>query len=226
MRVCSYCRVSTARQGESGLGLEAQKAEIAAYAAASNAIIAGEFIEVESGKRNDRPELAKAIKHARLTGSRLVIARLDRLSRNAAFLLTLKESGVDFVCCDMPNANTMTIGVMALVAQQTREAISNNTKAALAAAKARGQRLGNPCGAAALRRADKGNTDALKTIKANADAFATDLADTLADVRAAGHTTLKAQAQELNRRGIRTARGGRWHASSISNLHKRLQATA
>lgn len=226
MRVCSYCRVSTARQGESGLGLEAQKAEIAAYAAANNATITGEFIEIESGKKDDRPELAKAIKHARLTGSRLVIARLNRLSRNAAFLLNLKESGVEFVAADMPNANSLTVGVMALVAQEEREAISRSTKAALAACKARGQRLGNPNGAAALRRAGKGNTSAVRAIKGKANAFAVDLADTLADVRAAGHTTLKAQARELNRRGIKTARGGRWHPSSVANLHKRLEAVA
>lgn len=226
MRICSYSRVSTQRQGESGLGLAAQKTDIETYAAANKAEIVAEFIEVESGGKNDRPELLKAIKHARLTGSRLIISRLDRLSRNAAFLLTLKESGVDFVCCDMPNANTMTIGVMALVAQESREAISRNTKAALAASKKRGVKLGNPNGAAALRRAQKGNKDAVTAIVAKAENFAADLADTLADVQTAGHTTLKAQATELNKRGIKTARGGRWYASSVSNLHKRLEAVA
>ena len=226
MRICSYSRVSTQRQGESGLGLAAQKTDIETYAAANKAEIIAEFIEVESGGKNDRPELLKAIKHARLTGSRLVISRLDRLSRNAAFLLTLKESGVDFVCCDMPNANTMTIGVMALVAQESREAISKNTKAALAACRLRGIKLGNPNGAAALRRAQKGNTDAVRAIRAKADYFAAELFETVEDIQSKGFMTLKAQATELNKRGIKTARGGRWHASSVSNLHKRLEAVA
>ncbi|WP_417676737.1 recombinase family protein [Pseudodonghicola sp.] len=222
MRIVSYIRVSTARQGASGLGIEAQRAEIAAYAAAQNATITAEYIEVESGKKNDRPELERAIREARLTGSKLVIARLNRLSRNAAFLLNLRDSGVDFVAADMPNANSMTVGVMALVAQEEREAISRNTKAALAAAKARGQRLGNPNGAAALRRAGKGNVDAVQAVKTRADARANQIADILEELETTGFTTLTAIADELNRRAIKTARGGRWHPSSVANLRNRL----
>ena len=224
MKIVSYIRVSTQRQGISGLGIEAQQAEIAAYAATNKATITAEFIEVESGKKNDRAELEKAIKHARLTNSRLTIARLDRLSRNAAFLLTLKDSGIDFVCCDMPNANSMTIGVMALVAQESREAISRNTRLALQACKARGTRLGNPNGAAALRRAGKGNTASCIAQKARANARALDLSEVIEDVVAKGHTTLKAQATELNKRGIKTARGGRWYPSTVSNVRARLEA--
>ncbi|ARE39222.1 Resolvase, N-terminal [Rhodovulum sp. P5] len=137
--------------------------------------------------------------------------------------MTLKESGADFVALDIPNANTMTVGMMAVMAQAEAEAISERTKAAMAAAKARGQTFGNPNGAAALHAAGKGNTDAVRAIKGKADAFAADLSDTLADVHAAGHITLKAQAQELNRRGIKTARGGRWHPSSVANLRNRLE---
>ena len=222
MKIVAYIRVSTARQGSSGLGIEAQRAEIAAYAAAQNATIAAEFVEVESGKKNDRPELERAIREARLTGSKLVIARLNRLSRNAAFLLNLKDSGVDFVAADMPNANSMTVGVMALVAQEEREAISRNTRAALAAAKARGTRLGNPNGAAALRRAGKGNVDAVEAVKARADARATDLADVLEELEKVGFTTLTAIADELNRRGIETPRKKRWHPSGVANLKRRL----
>lgn len=225
-KIVSYCRVSTDQQGRSGLGLEAQKAAIETYATANAAHIVGEFIEIESGRKNDRPQLQAALKLARVTGARLVIAKLDRLSRNAAFLLNLQEFGVDFVACDNPTATPLTIGILALVATEEVRAISSRTKASLAAAKARGVKLGNPNGAAALRRAGRGNNASCEAQKAKADAFAADLSETLADVRAAGHTTLKAQAVELNRRGIRTARGRRWHASSVSNLHKRLDTAA
>ncbi|KZY29067.1 resolvase, partial [Roseovarius sp. HI0049] len=183
------------------------------------------FTEVESGRNNDRPELAKAIKEARLTGSTLVIARLDRLGRNAAFLMKLRDSGVDFVCADMPEANAMTVGMMALVAEYEANVLSERIKAALRATKERGTVLGNPNGAAALRRAQRGNTDAVKTIKKRADARAHDLAETLADLEQSGFKTLQQQADELNRRGIRTARQKRWHPSSVSNLRKRLDAS-
>src|SRR5262250_108087 len=135
-RFVAYLRVSTARQGKSGLGLEAQRETVRQFVASQNGkIIAPEFIEIESGKRDDRPELDKAIKRCRVTGATLVVAKLDRLSRNAAFLMTLRDSGVQFVAADLPEANTMTVGVMAVVAQHEREAISARTKAALAAAK-------------------------------------------------------------------------------------------
>jgi DNA invertase Pin-like site-specific DNA recombinase len=120
------------------------------------ATIIARFAEVESGRNPDRPELGKALHLAKVTGATLVIAKLDRLSRNAAFLLTLRDSGVRFVAVDMPEANDLTVGIMALVAQAEREAISKRTREALAVAKARGVRLGNPNGAAALRRAGKG----------------------------------------------------------------------
>lgn len=224
MKIVTYCRVSTDKQGRSGLGLEAQQAAIAAYAAQHKATVTGAFVEVESGRNNARPQLAAALKLARVTGSKLVIAKLDRLSRNAAFLLNLQDSNVDFVACDNPTATPLTVGILAIVAQDEARAISERTKAALTAAKARGQRLGNPNGAEALRRAGKGNAASRQAASANADTRAHDLAETLADVEAQGHTTLAAIAEELNRRGIKTARGGRWHASSVSNLRARLAA--
>ena len=119
----SYLRVSTARQGKSGLGLDAQREAVRQFVTSrAGRIIAPEFVEVESGKRDDRPELVKALKRCRLTGATLVVAKLDRLSRNAAFLMTLRDSGVQFVAADLPEANTMTVGVMAVVAQHEREA--------------------------------------------------------------------------------------------------------
>lgn len=224
MKIVTYTRVSTDRQGRSGLGLEAQEAAIAAYAAANAAHIVGAFTEVESGRNNARPQLQAALKLARVTGAKLVIAKLDRLSRNAAFLLNLQESGVDFVACDNPTATPLTIGILALVAQDEARAISERTKAALKAAKARGQALGNPNGAEALRRAGKGNGASCEAQRTAALTRAHDLADTIADVEAQGHTTLAAIAAELNRRGIKTARGGMWHASSVANVRRRLVA--
>ena len=135
-RFVAYERVSTKRQGTSGLGLEAQRKAIDDLAVSRGAEVIARFTEVESGKRADRPELAKALHLAKVTGATLLIAKLDRLSRNAAFLLTLRDSGVRFVAADMPEANDLTVGIMALVAEQEREAISRRTREALAATKA------------------------------------------------------------------------------------------
>jgi len=217
-RYVAYERVSTARQGRSGLGLEAQRRAIDAFATARGAVLAGRFTEVESGRKSDRPELLRALELARLTGATLVIARLDRLSRNAAFLLTLRDSGVRFLAVDMPEANDLTVGIMALVAQQEREAISRRTKEALAAAKARGVKLGNPNGAAALRRAGDNGSALRKLVAANADRFAQDLAPVVAALQSQGHVTLRALARALDDRGILTRRGGRWHVSTVRNL--------
>lgn len=223
MQIVTYHRVSTAKQGQSGLGLQAQASAIDQFVASRQAKVVGSFVEVESGKHNQRPELAKALHLAKVTGSTLVIAKLDRLSRNAAFLLTLRDSGVKFVAADMPDANDLTVGIMALVAQQEREAISRRTREALRAAKERGQRLGNPNGAAALKRAQKGNQAAVATIQRQADEHARNLAPVVAALQAEGHTSLGAMAQELNRRGMLTPRGGRWHKTSVKNLLARLE---
>ncbi|WP_234992367.1 recombinase family protein [Roseisalinus antarcticus] len=218
----AYERVSTARQGRSGLGLEAQRAAIDAYAAVSGSDVTARFTEVESGGKNNRPDLRAALDLARLTGATLVIAKLDRLSRNAAFLLTLQASGVRFLACDMPEANDLTVGIMALVAQQEREAISRRTKEALAAAKARGVKLGNPNGARALRRAGKGGEALGVTVVANADLHAASLAPVVRKLQTQGHSTLRALAAQLNASGMQTRRGGRWHVSSVRNLLKRI----
>lgn len=223
LRLVAYERVSTARQGKSGLGLEAQRKTIDDFALSRSADVLARFTEIESGARSDRPELVKALNLARLTGATLVIAKLDRLSRNAAFLLTLRDSGVSFVAVDMPEANDLTVGIMALVAQAEREAISRRTKDALAAAKARGVRLGNPNGAAALHRAGRGGTALVRTVKRNADRHAADLAPTVADLRSNGHQTLREIASGLTARGMLTRRGGRWTVSNVANLLKRIE---
>lgn len=226
LKLVAYERVSTARQGKSGLGLEAQRRAIGDYAAAKGATLLGCFTEVESGRKNDRPELRKSLQLARLTGATLVIAKLDRLSRNAAFLLTLRDSGVHFLACDMPEANDLTVGIMALVAQQEREAISRRTKEALAAAKARGVILGNPNGASALRRAGKGGAALRAAVTNNADAFAEGLRPVIETLQVEGNTTLRAIADELNARGILTRRSAKWHVSNVRNLLERIRNRA
>nr|WP_245538175.1 recombinase family protein [Roseobacter litoralis] len=192
------------------------------FAESRNAQVLARFTEVESGGRDNRPELDKALQLAKLTGATLVIAKLDRLSRNATFLLTLQTSGVRFLAVDMPEANDLTVGIMALVAQQEREAILRRTKEALAAAKARGVKLGNPNGAAALKRAGQGGDALRKTVMGNADIFAADLASVIADIRAQGNVTLRAIAGELNHRGIQTRRSGKWYVSTVKNLLERI----
>lgn len=222
MKIITYRRVSTQKQGKSGLGLEAQEAAIHAFARARSAKIIGTYTEIESGKTNERPKLVAALHHAKITGAVLVIAKLDRLSRSASFTLALRDSGVKFVCCDMPEANDLTIGVLAVVAQAEAKAISQRTAEALAAVKARGKRLGNPNGAAALRRAGKGNRAAVAKVRDNADQRAHDLAIVVRDIRKGGAITLAAVAAELNSREMVTPRGGRWHASSVANLLRRI----
>lgn len=225
MRAVAYYRVSTASQGRSGLGLEAQREAVESLCLSRGwELIAPPFTEVESGKRDDRPELAKALHRAKVTGSTLVVAKLDRLSRNVAFLAALQESGAKFIAADMPEANELTVHIMAAVAQAERKAISRRTKEALQAAKARGQRLGNPNGAAALLRAGKGNGRAVETVRAEAAKRADELRPIVEDIRARGVVTLAGIAATLNEGGFVTPRGGKWHASSVRNLVARLEA--
>jgi len=223
-RVVAYYRVSTETQARSGLGLEAQREAVQSLCASRGWEIIAEYTERESGKRNDRPELAKAMHRATVTGAVLVVAKLDRLSRNVAFLAALQESGARFLAADMPEANELTVHIMAAVAQAERKAISARTKSALAAAKARGTKLGNPNGAAALRRSGRGSAEGVEVIQANADARAERLRPVVDELRLEGHGSLERMASELNARGIVTARGGRWHASSVRNLIARLEA--
>ena len=218
IKYVAYLRVSTAKQGRSGLGREAQRQAISDFLAGGKLV--AEFVETESGKNDARPQLAAALHRAKVTGAKLLIAKLDRLSRNVAFIAQLQESGVKFVCADMPEANELTVHLFAAIAQHERKAISERTKAALAAAKRRGTVLGNPNGARALR--GLGNRAAVKAIKARAKHFADDVAPIIADIQAAGVTSLKGIAEELNTRGILTPRNRQWYPTSVKAVLARL----
>jgi len=218
----TYFRVSTARQGRSGLGLEAQRTAVDAYLNGGNWRVVATFKEVESGKRSDRPELEKALQACRLYGARLVIAKLDRLSRDAHFLLGLEKAGVDFVAADMPTANRLTVGIMAMVADEERRMISQRTKDALAAAKARGVKLGGDRGGKVTKAA---RAQAAAHRARQADARATDLRPVLNELQAGGATSLRALAQGLNARSIPAARGGAWTATQVARALARDGAT-
>jgi len=212
----SYLRVSTKRQGRSGLGLEAQRNSVDEYLNGGNWALVKEFVEVESGKRSGRPMLAEALKTCRAYGAKLVIAKLDRLSRDAHFLLGLEKAGVDFVAVDMPNANRLTVGIMAMVAEDEGRRISARTKDALAAAKRRGKKLGGDRGVVPT---DKARELATATLKARAASRAADLAPIIEELRTAGAVTLSARAAGLNEKGIPTPRSGsRWSATQVGRL--------
>ena len=229
----SYLRVSTDRQRRSGLGLEAQRDAVTRYLDGGKWTLIAEYIEVESGKRAARPKLAAALAHAKAIGATLVFAKLDRLTRNVDLLRSLVASGVDLVFCDLPQVPAGAMGrflltQMASVAELEAGLISERTKAALKVAKERiastsqrshphEKRLGNPNGARALMGKQVGNKQA-----AHAQDRAQNLRAIVADVRSSGITSVRAIADELNRRAILTPRGGQWHATSVVRLLERL----
>lgn len=220
-RSCAtYLRVSTARQGTSGLGLDAQRKAVTDYLNGGSWELIEEFVEVESGKRNDRPELEKAIAACRKRGAVLVIAKLDRLARNVAFVSTLMETGVEFVAVDMPTANRLTIHILAAVAEHEREMISTRTKAALAAAKARGRKLG---WAIDSRRHDQleAARKGASVRRSRASAHAANVAPIIDQIEASGATSLQQVADALNARGIKTARGGAWYPTTVARIKTR-----
>jgi DNA invertase Pin-like site-specific DNA recombinase len=218
MLFITYLRVSTDRQGKSGLGLEAQRAAVVDHVAGKGQI-AAEFVEIESGKKNDRPQLARAMAEAKRIGAVLLIAKLDRLARNVAFIANLLESGVEIAAADMPEANRFLLHVMAAVAEHEAQAISDRTRAALAAAKARGVALGWSMPA----RADEQRQASRKGASRNARIADQHAANVLPVIRqiAAGGASLRQIADELNARGAKTARGGLWYAATVRNLMAR-----
>src|SRR6202045_2601669 len=208
----SYLRVSTDKQGRSGLGVEAQREAVARYLNGGNWTLAAEYVETESGKRSDRPKLAAALAHAKAIGATVVFAKLDRLTRNVDLLRSLVASGVDLVFCDLPHVPAGAMGrflltQMASVAELEAGLVSERTKAALAAAKARGVKLGNPNGARALRGKQVGNKEAVAAVKQKAQAHASNLRAIVEDIRARGTFSIRKIAEELNRRGILAPRG-------------------
>lgn len=215
----SYLRVSTDRQGMSGLGLEAQRAAVLNHVTSKGQIVA-EYVEIESGKKNDRPQLARALAEAKRIGAVLMIAKLDRLARNVAFIANLLEAGVEIAAADMPEANRFLLHVMAAVAEHEAQAISDRTRAALAAAKARGVALGwsMPGRSEEQRRA------ASKGAERNsrkADQHAANVLPIIRQIAARG-ASLRQIADELNTRGVKTARGGLWYAATVRNVEARV----
>jgi len=225
----SYLRVSTDKQGRSGLGREAQRAAVDAFLNGGRWTLVAEYVETESGRRTDRPKLAKALAHAKAIGATVIFAKLDRLARNVDLLRSLVASDVDLAFCDLPHVPPGATGrfmltVMASVAELEAGLISERTKAALAAAKARGVKLGNPNGARALRGKQKGNREAVAAIKARAAQRATNLRGIVEDLRSQGISSVRRLAAELNSRGILTPRGGSWHPTSVARLQTRMSS--
>jgi DNA invertase Pin-like site-specific DNA recombinase len=201
----SYLRVSTDQQGERGYGLDAQRAAIATYLDGGDWQLLGEFVEIESGKRADRPKLAEALAACKRERARLIIAKLDRLSRNVAFIAALMDGKIDFVCCDFPQANRLTLHILAAVAEHERDMIAERTRAGLAAAKARGVKLGY-----------QPTADANKAAAATRDA---ELRPVLAKLVGKSYREI---VQVLTDRSIAAPRGGAWNAMTVMRAMKRL----
>ena len=224
----SYLRVSTARQGVSGLGIEAQRESVSNYLNGGRWTLVQEVVEIESGKRNDRPAIAEALRLCRLHRATLVIAKLDRLARNVHFISSLMESGVEFIAVDFPQANRLTVHILAAVAEHEAKMISDRTKSALSAAKARGVELGGQRGD--LKRmssmAARGNKASGAVRSAAAAKRNEDLIPVIREVLESGDATPKQIADALNERGITAARGGAWSAAQVRRVLERATVSA
>lgn len=230
----AYLRVSTGKQGASGLGIEAQRETVRSWARAKGYTITAEFVEAESGRKSERPELARAKQHAMRYGCTLVVAKLDRLTRDPDFLRTVLVPKLRIAFCDLPEIDgpmgKFVVRQMADIAELEAGLISQRTKAALAAAKARGVRLGNPNGAAALLRYHRERMEAgtphkgTQAAVAKAAQGANDAAAAIQEAQAAGFTSQREIAAELNRRGAATPRGKRWHQTSVRRVLERTGA--
>jgi DNA invertase Pin-like site-specific DNA recombinase len=220
----AYYRVSTARQGRSGLGLEAQRDAVRHYLNGGSWQLVDEIVEVESGKRDDRPQLARALDLCRAWRATLIIAKLDRLARNVEFTARLMNSGVEFVAVDFPQANRLTIHILAAMAEHEREMISARTKAALTAAKARGIKLGGDRGGLTRKARDQGNVHSAEVRHELADQRASSLMPVIERLRADGVTSAQGLARALNDEGVPTVSGrGRWQAVSVLRVLNRAE---
>ena len=210
-----YFRVSTKTQGIDGNGMTSQREIVRRFVDGQKGILEMEFSEVESGKYSDsdRPQLAAALDYCKRNKGTLVIARLDRLARNAEFLLRLQNSGVDFVCCDCPNADRFTVGILALVAQRERELISERTRLGMAAAKTKGVKLGTPNPEKAVAAMVVAN----KSAKVE---FAAKVFPIIQEIKSAGVQALRGICECLNRRGISTRNGKNWYPATVRNILK------
>lgn len=220
MRYVAYYRVSTQKQGKSGLGLEAQRKMVADFIAGNGGELVAEYTEVESGKVADRPELAAAMRRADLVGGRLLVGKLDRLSRDLHFITSLQKSKVDFAVCDLPGCDSFTINIYGALAQREREMISARTKAGLAAAQARGVKLGTNNLKPEL--VHEASAKGVAVVKQNADAFAGKVLPTIQALYAK-HESLRKVAAELDRLGVQTARGKQWTPTAVKNVLDRVK---
>lgn len=224
----AYYRVSTQKRGDCGLGLEAQQTAVRTCLNGGNWKLVAEFVEIESGKRNDRPKLEQALAACKKLGATLVIGKLDRLGRRVSFISGLMESGVDFVAADCPNDDRFMLHVRAAVAEDEARKISQRTKA-LAAAGARGTELGgwrpirtdgSPRKPATLTK--QARQLAAEARSAAATRRASDYVEAVEAIRAAGTTSFSGIARELNRQGIKAMRGGKWQAAQVQNLLRKM----
>jgi DNA invertase Pin-like site-specific DNA recombinase len=214
--IVAYVRVSTNQQGRSGLGIEAQREALSRFAQSEGLDLAAEFVEVETGKGSDaldrRPQLAAALARARALRCSVAVSKLDRLSRDVHFISGLMTHRVPFVVADLgPDVDPFVLHLFAALAEKERALISGRTKSALAAAKAKGVKLGNP-------RIEAARSRAVASLQAEADRAASNVLPIIAEIRKSGATTLRAIAEALNARGVPTPRGGRWHAMSVRNV--------
>jgi DNA invertase Pin-like site-specific DNA recombinase len=209
----AYYRVSTDKQGIAGLGIDAQRESVTCFGGSG---IIAEFVEVESGKRSDRPELLKALAYAKVSGATLLIAKLDRLARNVAFISSLMEAGVEFTAVDMPTANRLTVHILAAVAEHEARMISERTKAALAQAKARGVKLGGYRGP--ILRSEIGLINSLARRTERKARRTSTLRPMIQFIEESGRTSLRQIAQALNEKGIKAPRGGEWSSQQVRRI--------
>jgi DNA invertase Pin-like site-specific DNA recombinase len=222
-RFVVYYRVSTGKQKRSGLGLQAQRDAVAQWLNGGRHKVVAELQEIESGRYRERPQLAEALRMCRVYKATLLVAKQDRLSRNAAQILEmLDRSTVPFVCVDDPNTTRLNVGIKALIAEDEAEKASVRTKAALAVARANGKQLGGQRGDWCIASvAAQGNAASAATRSAAAKESAQDLMPVIEDIREQGITTLSGMAAELNERGIKTPRGGEWSAVQVMRILQR-----